>query len=90
MRPALQANRPHTVAMPYQASGQLRMLQACFQWSADGPYCFSFKDIPGQSRVETQLRIADPGSYNLEAFMKYSSGGQFLDSNKVAAAIVVQ
>lgn len=90
VRPALQANAPHTVAIPYQASGEIRMLQACFQWSPDGPYCFSFRDIPGQSRIETQLRISAAGTYNLEAFMKYSSGGQFLDSNKVAAAITVR
>jgi hypothetical protein len=90
VRPALQANTPHTVAIPYQASGQIRMLQACFQWSPDGPYCFSFRDIPGQSRIETQVRISDPGTYNLEAFVKYSSGGQFLDSNKVATAISVR
>jgi hypothetical protein len=90
VRPALQANTPHTVAIPYQASGQIRMLQACFQWSPDGPYCFSFRDVPGQSRIETQVRISDPGTYNLEAFVKYSSGGQFLDSNKVATAISVR
>jgi hypothetical protein len=86
----LQANAPHTVSIPYQASGQLRMLQACLQWSPDGPYCFSFRDIPGQSRIETQVRITEPGSYNLEAFVKYSSGGQFLDSNRVMAAVTVR
>lgn len=90
VRPALQANNPERVGIRYQASGQIRMLQACFQWSPDGPYCFSFQEVPGQSRIETQLRISDPGSYNLEAFVKYSSGGQFLDSNKVTAAIAVR
>ena len=90
VRPVLSASSPHTVVIPYQAAGQLRMLQACFQWSPDGPYCFSFRDVPGQSRIETQLRISDPGTYSLQAFVKYSSGGQFLDSNKVAAAITVR
>jgi hypothetical protein len=90
VRPALQANTAHTVAIPYQATGDLRMLQACLQWSPDGPYCFSFRDIPGQSRIETQVRIDEPGTYNLEAFVKYSSGGQFLDSNKVVAAVTVR
>ncbi len=90
VRPVLSAGSPHTVAIPYQAEGQLRMLQACFQWSPDGPYCFSFRDIPGQSRIETQLRISDPGNYSLQAFVKYSSGGQFRDSNKVAAEVTVR
>ena len=86
----LKAGQPYTAALAYEKSGEPKIIEACYLWSGEGPYCFKARDNKGNGQFESRLRTNNPGRYRLEGFIKYKVGNKTLESNHASSTIIVK
>lgn len=93
----------YPVAVRYEASGDLRIIDSCFTWLdetsgdwtdhttwyGDGPYCLAPESGQAPSAVTTMLVSGYPGSYRLEVYVRYEGGGVLQTSNTVSDEVTV-
>ena len=85
----IKAGSYYPVALSYEVSGEPYLVNACYLWSGEGPYCFKVTNKKEDFKIVSRLRTKNPGKYKLEGFVKYKSGGQYKESNHVFATIEV-
>ena len=83
--------------LTFEANGDVRIIDSCFTWSdsgsrlnwlSDGPYCFAPDSSPANA-VRSLLVTGYPGTYQLEGYVRYASGGVLRRSNSASSEIIV-
>lgn len=87
----LRAGVPYAVALPISVTGHPRIINACFYWSWEGPYCFNARYNKTKSQLELKLRTGNPNTYELKAYVQYDvGGGKVIQSNQKSKTIKVK
>lgn len=86
----IKAGQSYVVTIPYRSTGAFKVVQGCFLWSGEGPYCFPVK--VGRKSITARLQTNNPNRYRLSAYVIYRdhpSGKKNKNSNRVSAPIKV-
>lgn len=94
-RSQLQAGVPYEASIDIRTPGvSVELLQLCFVWGKDGPYCFKNykmkKGSDGGVHPTIGLKTGNPGKYKLSAYMTYRAGGKKYESNATSLTITVR
>lgn len=90
--------KPLKAGVPYLAQVRfktevknVRILQACFKWSGEGPFCFDNFVVDAQRGIlQQRLRTGNPNRYKLEVALRYRANGKELWSNILEKPIHVK
>ena len=86
----IKAGAYYPAALSYEISGEPYLVNACYLWSGEGPYCFKTTNNKEELKIVSRLRTKNPGKYELEGFVKYKTDGEYKESNHVSATILVE
>ena len=88
----LRAGVPYAVTLPISVTGNVRIINACFYWSWEGPYCFDVRHNRTRSQLELKLRTDNPNTYELKGYVQYNVGGRkkVMQSNQKSKTIHVK
>lgn len=90
---ALQAGVPYSVSFtPRTQGGAVEIIEACFLWSGEGPFCFPTRQARSGNRTVFQVTLYtnNPNSYELEGYIVYqSSDGRRYETNRLSREITV-
>ena len=87
----LKAKVPYKVTISYTLQGDtpVKINQACFTWSGEGPYCFPVKLDTKKREASLMLHTGRPDTYSLSGALRYNSEGKTSMSNWYTNEIVV-
>lgn len=87
----LKAGVGYDVALRFEMTGDADVMEVCFLWSGEGPYCWkSFRVDKAAGLIRTTARTNNPNKYTLTGFVRYRDGSKTADSNRVSAPIDVR
>jgi hypothetical protein len=87
--PNLKTSAGYPAVLSYTATGNPKIVNACFLWSGEGPYCFGTRDDRKAGKATTKLRTRNPNQYTLEGYIQYLDNGNSRNSNRGFATIIV-
>lgn len=93
----------YPVLLRYETSGDVRIIDSCFTWLdeasgdwldhatwyGDGPYCLAPESGQAPGAATTMLVSGYPGTYRLEAYVRYEGDGVLQVSNAVSDEVTV-
>lgn len=68
----------------------VEITQACIIWSGAGPFCFPVVHIQKNKKVRVSIVARQPRVYDVQVFVKYTSGGKVHESNKSSVKVTVE
>jgi hypothetical protein len=83
--------------LTFEADGDVRIIDSCFTWAdtgsrlswlSDGPYCFASEKSPANA-VRSMLLTGYAGTYQVEGYVRYASGGVLRRSNSASSEVTV-
>ena len=80
----------YPVVLPIRIEGNAHIMNACFRWSGEGPYCFKVQHDRGKSQLRTLLITRNPNTYLLEGYVQYSVNGKIHKTNRKSKKINVR
>lgn len=87
----LKAGVPYPVSIGFGlvGDGNANIDEACFTWSGEGPYCFAPEALM-DGKISVTLQTGNPNTYQLNAALKYTSGGEQHMTNWFTSTIHVR
>ncbi|MEM6461600.1 MAG: hypothetical protein AAF724_06775 [Pseudomonadota bacterium] len=86
----MRVGQRYWVDISVKTTTDVEITQACFIWSGVGPVCFPVIWVEKNKQIKVSVIARQPRKYDLQVFVKYDSGGQILESNRVSLNVDVK
>ena len=82
--------KPYVVSLQFKAEGDVALQSACFTWNHQSEVCIPLPAGAVKSPIRAGLTTGRAGTYQLNGYVKYQSGGKKITSAQTSAALTVK